>query len=184
LTHYENTLFELIRSNADMMNDLRMLRQLKLPDWYVAAGYVRNYIWDRLHGYERRTPLNDIDVIYYDANATDECLEKDYEELLARQTGTSIWSFKNQARMHIRNGDSPYRSVEDAIGHWPETVTAVAIRLEEDDRLSCLSPYGLDDIFELRVRRSPLFKDAAYYESRVEGKNWRALWPKLEILPG
>ncbi|WP_409344434.1 nucleotidyltransferase family protein [Paenibacillus sp. MBLB4367] len=184
MTRYTDTFLELIRSNAEMMNELRMLRQLNLPDWYAAAGYVRNYLWDRLHGYEHRTPLNDIDIIYYDADETDERLEKQYEERLARQTGTAVWSVKNQARMHIRNGDAPYRSVEDAISHWPETVTAIAVRLEEDDRISFLSPYGLEDIFELRVRKSPLFKDPAYYEARAAGKNWRTLWPKLEIWPG
>ena len=178
---YEKRFEEMILSHRGMMDDLRLIRQTELPGAYVAAGYVRNYIWDRLHGYTERTPLNDIDVIYYDRSRLDEDYEKQVERQLCEATGCSLWSVKNQARMHVQNGDPPYSSVEHAISFWPETVTAVAIRLESDDRLAWLCPYGLSDLFELRVRRSPLFSDEAYYRARVEGKNWRALWPRLHI---
>jgi len=122
---------ELISNNDEIMKDLKMIRTLKLSDWYVSAGYVRNYIWDTLHGYSTRTPLNDIDVIYFNAEEMDEKIEKKYERILEQETGISLWSIKNQARMHIRNGDKPYKSIEEAMSHWPETVTAVGIRLEE-----------------------------------------------------
>jgi hypothetical protein len=39
------------------------------------------------------------------------------------------WSVKNQARMHERNADRPYRSASDAMMHSPETATAVGARL-------------------------------------------------------
>lgn len=178
---YEKRFAEMILSHTGMMNDLRLIRQTGLPEAYIAAGYVRNYVWDRLHGYTERKPLNDIDVIYYDRSQLDEDYEKQVERELREMTGSSLWSVKNQARMHLQNGDPPYSSVEHAISFWPEAVTAIAIRLEADDRLSWLCPYGLNDLFELRVRRSPLFSDEAYYRARVEGKNWRALWPLLQI---
>jgi hypothetical protein len=111
------------------MKDLSIIRELDLSEWYVAAGYVRNYIWDTLHSYPNRTPLNDIDVIYYNTDKLDEEIEKKYEQKLEQETGMSIWSVKNQASMHIRNGDKPYKSIEDAISQWPETVTTVGIRL-------------------------------------------------------
>ena len=111
----------------------------------------------------------------------DEDVEKEYERRLEQETGSSISSVKNQARMHTQNGDKPYKSIEDAISHWPETVTAVGIRLEDDNSISIVSPYGLEDLFEFRVRRSPLFKDVSYYKSRVTKKNWKEIWPKLDI---
>jgi len=49
-----------------MMETLRIVERLALPDWYVGAGFVRNKIWDVLHDYAKRTPLDDIDVIYFD----------------------------------------------------------------------------------------------------------------------
>ncbi|MGL4613057.1 MAG: nucleotidyltransferase family protein, partial [Shewanella sp.] len=35
-----------------------------MPQWCIAAGFVRNLVWDRLHGLAPM-PLADIDVIYY-----------------------------------------------------------------------------------------------------------------------
>ncbi|MHA0855385.1 nucleotidyltransferase family protein [Paenibacillus sp. CMAA1364] len=163
------------------MKDLKVIRALHLPDGYVAAGYVRNYIWDTLHGYSTRTPLNDIDIIYYNPNQLDEEIDKEYERILNLVTGRLIWSVKNQARMHIRNGVKPYQSVEDAMSYWPETATAVGFRMENDNSISVICPYGLEDLFELRVRKSPLFKDDSFYKTRVIEKNWIEIWPKLEI---
>ncbi|CAH7108283.1 hypothetical protein VCHA54P496_10681 [Vibrio chagasii] len=45
---------------------LECVAQLDLPQCYVAAGFVRNLVWDHLHGFDNPTPLNDIDVIYFD----------------------------------------------------------------------------------------------------------------------
>jgi hypothetical protein len=181
LSKYNDAFLELIRNNKEIMKDLTIVKEFNLPDWYVAAGYVRNYIWDSLHNYLIRTPLNDIDVIYYNMEEIDEEIDKRYEQKLILETGISIWSVKNQARMHTINGDPPYKSIEDAIRHWPETVTAVGIKLNEDNSISYISPYGLEDIFEYRVRRSPLFKDESYYRSRVRKKNWKEIWPRIEI---
>lgn len=155
---------------------------MNLRDWYISAGYLRNYIWDILHKYTERTPLNDIDIIYYNTDELDEEIEKEYEQKLVQTTGITIWSVKNQARMHIQNGNKPYKSIEDALSQWPETVTAIGVRLEKDGCLSIVSPYGLEDLFEYRVRKSPLFKDETYYRMRIKKKNWKEIWPKLEIL--
>jgi hypothetical protein len=182
LSKYDELFIQLIQNNPAIMQDLTLVRELNLPDCYIAAGYVRNYIWDHLHGYPSRTPLNDIDVIYYDPKEADEETERRIESVLQQNTDSSLWSVKNQARMHVRNGDQPYHSSEDAIHHWPETVTAVGIKLENEQSISFISPYGLEDIFEFNVRKSPLFKDPAYYQTRVNNKNWQALWPKLKII--
>jgi len=181
MSKYSDDLLSLIRNNQEIMMDLAMIRRLNLPNWCVAAGYVRNYIWDSLHGYPTRTPLNDIDIIYFNIEEIGEDIEERYEQKLESESGVSIWSVKNQARMHIRNGANPYKSIEDAMSQWPETVTAIGIRLEKDDRITIISPYGLEDIFEYRVRRSPLFRDEATYHARMKEKNWKALWPRLQI---
>ncbi len=179
---YDELFIELMSNNAEMMHDLSVVRSLELPYGYIAAGYVRNYVWDYLHGYQTRTPLNDIDVIYYNKDELDEKVEKKLEQQLRQTTGNPLWSVKNQARMHIQNGDRPYLSIEDAISYWPETATAVAITLEADNRITYVCPHGLDDMFECRVMQSPLFKDQAYYQKRVRGKQWEARWPKLTFI--
>ena len=62
----KNLLIDLIQSDHAMIETLAAVRDLALPDGWIAAGFVRNRIWDHLHGYAEPTPLNDIDVVYFD----------------------------------------------------------------------------------------------------------------------
>ena len=40
----------IIAEDAIAMEQLRAVRELALPDWCIAAGFVRNRVWDHLHG--------------------------------------------------------------------------------------------------------------------------------------
>lgn len=51
---YEERLVQTLRQHEEIMQDLRIVRSLELPDCYIGAGYIRNYIWDVLHGFTRR----------------------------------------------------------------------------------------------------------------------------------
>ncbi len=86
--------------------------------------------------------------------------------------------------MHLRNGDAPYRSTADAMTHWLETPTAVAVRLEATGTLALLAPLGLDDLFRLWVRPSHHARchRLAAYRARVAAKAWQKTWPKLRVL--
>nr|WP_267900954.1 nucleotidyltransferase family protein [Cohnella endophytica] len=162
--------------------DLEAVQCLGLPNWCIAAGYVRNRVWDELHGYAENTRLNDVDVLYFDPLELDERKDKLLEEILRRQIGGYHWSVKNQARMHRRNGHLPYESIEAAMLRWPETATAVGIALESGRRLRIISPHGLEDLFGLVIRRSPLFSDHEYFLTRVREKDWLTLWPRLKLV--
>lgn len=61
--NYEQYILNLIKSDDLRMNALHVVSQLDLPGWLIAAGFVRNLIWDEL--FNLTTDLNDIDVIYY-----------------------------------------------------------------------------------------------------------------------
>ena len=41
---------EIIARDPVGMEQLRAARTLALPDWCIAAGFVRNRVWDALHG--------------------------------------------------------------------------------------------------------------------------------------
>lgn len=60
---------EAILHQPEMLEDLRAVAEQGLPHGCIAAGYVRNFAWDVLHGYTSRTPLHDVDVLYYDPDA-------------------------------------------------------------------------------------------------------------------
>lgn len=162
---------------------LRMVRDLGLPDCWVAAGFVRSRVWDHAHG-RRASPLpDDIDVIWFDPDACDAARDAALEAALRRRDGTLAWSVKNQARMHGRNGDAPYRSAVDAMRHWPETATAVGVRLDPRGGIEVAAPLGLDDLFDLVVRPTPRFaaEKHAVYRERVRSKDWARAWPRLRI---
>jgi hypothetical protein len=144
---------------------------------------VRNLVWDHLHGFERPTPLNDIDVVWFDRTRTDFELDAALTAQLMALQPDLPWSVRNQARMHERNGDPPYLSTADAMRHWPETATAIAARLLPDDVIEIVSPLGLDDLVNLTVRPSPHVRAhrMEVYRQRQAQKNWRALWPRLRF---
>ena len=171
-----------VNENEQLLRDLKIARELNLPDCFIAAGYIRNYIWDRLHGFSTREKHNDIDVIYFDLESISEENDQLIENRLIKQTLNEKWSIKNQARMHVKNENLPYKSTFDAIAHWPETATAVGVRLDKNSDLQVISPYGLEDLFDMVIRRSPLFKNKEYYMNRVESKGWKVQWPLLKLI--
>ena len=89
------------------------------------------------------------------------------------------WSVKNQARMHVRNGDAPYASAIDAMRYWPETATAVAVRLTDAGEIAIAAPFGLDDPFTLLIAPTPRFRQHGreVFQARVREKNWLSAWP-------
>ncbi|RAZ81448.1 nucleotidyltransferase family protein [Planococcus halotolerans] len=174
-----------IEEDEWMMEVLHSAESLQLPDWWVCAGFVRSKVWDYLHDYTKRTPLGDIDVIYYDEKDLDEELEKKYEHRLSGLMPGLPWSVKNQARMHKVNDLPPYRSSVDAISQFPETATALGVKLDERGELELTAPHGLGDLIGMKVIPAPAFeKDErlmSVYRQRLESKNWMKKWPKVEV---
>jgi hypothetical protein len=125
---------------------------------------------------------NDIDVVYFDRENLSEERDHSLENTLRLQTGNEKWSVKNQARMHVKNENPPYKSTYDAIAHWPETATAVGAMLDSNNDIKIISPYGLEDLFHMVVRRAPLFQNKEYYINRVKSKDWISQWPRLKII--
>ncbi|MGP0583887.1 nucleotidyltransferase family protein [Paenibacillus timonensis] len=173
---------EAIRQQPEMMADLQLVAELGLPQGCIAAGYIRNFVWDVLHGYTVRTTLQDVDVLYYDPLCLDEEAEKTYDARLRERNPQLNWSAKNQARMHLRNGTDPYLSVEDAMKRWPETATAVGARLDPEGEVEIIAPLGLGDLLSLQVRQGPYFHDDAVFKQRVNGKAWLSRWPRLVLV--
>jgi len=173
----------LITSDPWRMRVLRHVEGQHLPDCWVGAGFVRCAVWDHLHGRAPTTDLTDIDVIWFDPQRTAPADDAAIERRLADLDPTLPWSVKNQAAMHLRNGDRPYRSSQHAMAFWPETATAVAVRLHRET-LEIAAPFGLDDLFALVVRPTPAFAGhkRPMFDARVGAKRWRERWPGLTVI--
>ncbi|HBO99998.1 MAG: hypothetical protein UU48_C0033G0008 [Candidatus Uhrbacteria bacterium GW2011_GWF2_41_16] len=171
----------IIEEDECMMKVLRAVYTLQLPDWWIGAGFIRNKIWDMLQG-EGCVPPGDIDVVYFDPANLLEDQEKIYEHQLENIYPTGKWSVKNMARMHVVNGDDPYVSSLDAIAHWPETATAVAVTLDESEKVLFQTPHGADDLLQMIIRPTPVFKKKLEeFRRRTEKKNWKEKWSKVQI---
>ncbi|MEW6638920.1 MAG: nucleotidyltransferase family protein [Pseudomonadota bacterium] len=173
----------LITREPRMMVLLGAVARLDLPDGWIGAGFVRNAVWDALHG---RSPdcarLNDVDVVFFDRADLRRVHEQAIEVELARCCPGVPWSVRNQARMHERNGESPYADTAAAVARWPETATAVAARVA-DGRVELLAPHGVGDLLHLIVRPTPAFAARrAAFEARLRTKDWFTRWPRLTLV--
>lgn len=176
---FEKRLVKLVEADHWMLHILKIVRDLELNDCWIGAGFLRNKIWNVAHNFKHSVP-NDIDVIYYNALNTTKAQDLLIEEQLKGTNAHVKWSVKNQARMHARNGHAPYQNCKEAISFWPETATAVAIKLNTNNSLEYIAPYGLEDLFHLIVKPTPNV-NIAVYNKRIQDKNWLAQWPKLNI---
>src|SRR5699024_11059927 len=181
----EKDILKIISEDDWMMDILTTAKSLNLPDWWVCAGFVRSKIWDILHGYCERTPIPDIDVIYFDDTNLNENEEKRLEEILISIHPNEPWSVKNQARMHITNNISPYSSSFDAISKFPETATALGVKFDANDTLILAAPHGVADVLSLEVKPTDYFKEdeerMAIYKQRIATKNWKSNWGKIKV---
>lgn len=177
-------MLRLIASDPWRTRVLEMLCGLDLPDCWVGAGFVRALIWDHLHGHAAPTPLDDVDVIYFDAEQTGRLTERRHQGRLAALWPSVPWSVKNQARVHQRNGDAPYSNTSDALCHWHETPTAVAVRMDDAGKLELLAPLGVDDLLAMRIAPTPHARKRRLdaYRQRVLAKPWARQWPLLDII--
>ncbi len=165
-------------SDKGRMQALALASSLNLNDWCIAAGFVRNLVWDKIHGYSELTPLNDIDLIYFDENQRSKHSEK-VVELSLKTRSQFPWSVKNQARMHMRNHDLQYNSTSHAMSHWVEIETAIGAKLSANGQIQLVAPFGVEALFNNTITMNPKRPKPKEFERRVLSKQWLKLWPNL-----
>jgi hypothetical protein len=154
-----------VARQPDMMKILWTVEALDLPDCWVGAGFVRNVVWDVLHERPWSPSYSDVDVVYFDALCFRQ--EPEIETQLRGASPATAWSVKNQATMHIGNGDQAYLDTADALRHWPETCTAIALRTRGLE-MELLAPFGVCDLVSLVVKPTPSFVNKReIYRTRV-----------------
>lgn len=170
---------DLLANDGIRMEILEIVRAIALPDCYIAAGCIRNLVWDALHGI--KTPLNDIDVVYFDPLEEDNQQAKKISAQLNKQYPHLNWQVKNQAFMHLRNGDSPYKNTLDAMSYWPEQETAVAAALLDDGSIRIINSFALDSLYAGKITHNKKRLRTVFIH-RIEAKNWLGVWPKLQVV--
>ncbi|MFY1595411.1 nucleotidyltransferase family protein [Micromonospora sp. WMMD737] len=171
-----------IESDPTAMRVLRATAGLGIPDWWIGAGFVRNRVWDTISNLPL-SPERDVDIAYFDPERLDPREDARVEARAMVALPGVPWEIRNQARMHLRNGDEPYTSTLNAMSRWPETATCIAVTLR-GDAVRLVSCHGLADLVGMVVRPSPAFDDAvgrAKVRHRVESKGWLDRWAGLRL---
>jgi len=179
----------IIRSDPDLMRLLVCLRAIGLPQWLLVAGCLYQTVWNVLTGRPRGTGIKDYDVIYYDG--TD--LSWEAEDGVIRSVATATRDcvgpveVRNQARVHLwfpgRFGIAypQLASADEALRNYSSIAYAVGVRLEHDDALDTVAPFGLDDVFAMVIRPNRALNNAATHASK--GERIKAIWPETVIEP-
>ena len=176
----QQQIIDWVKQDAIRLKALERVSRLSLPQCYIAAGFVRNLVWDKLHERAEPTTLNDVDVIYFDLDEANELAYQIYEEQLNEQMPALNWQVRNQANMHKRNGDNPYSNSFDAMRYWPEKETAVAMRLGANGDYECIAAFGFKTLFDLALSYNPKGNREAF-EYRVHHKKWLQHWTSLRL---
>lgn len=173
-------IIKLIQNHPYHYDILKAAETLKLKDWCIGAGFIRNLVWDFVFGKTTPTKINDIDLVYYDSENFAPERDVEHEQSL-KKIENANWSVKNQARMHIHNQTFQYLSTEDAIAYWPELETAIGIYFDDQNEIRFIAPFGTTRLFDKTITRNSKTKDQNAFTKRIEEKKWLELWNGLEI---
>ena len=154
----------IVRAAPSLMEVLQTVRTLELPDWLVMSGAVYQRVLNQLTGRVPDYGVRDYDLGYFDASD----ISYEAEDVVIRRVATafdepfkSTVEVRNQARVHVwfeaHFGEpyTPLSSTAEALERFVCPMFAVGVRLEADDRLHIAAPFGLGDLFALRLRPNP-----------------------------
>lgn len=181
-------LVDILSQNDWFMNVLGAVRTCDPPDWLVGGGVIRNIVWDHLCDYLEPTPLKDVDVAFFDKENLTPQRDLEVQSQLRRIMPDAPWEAKNQAAVHLWYERvfgypvEPLVSSTDAIATWPEPATCVAVRLLENDDFTVVAPYGLNDLFNMTLRRNPRRVTNEIFLERVRTKEPFKKWPQVKIV--
>src|SRR5437588_3772235 len=181
-------LTEIVCATPRLVRVLSVARHLCLPDWLVFSGAVYQPVLNHLTGRPPDYGIKDYDLGYFDASN----LSYEAEDAVIRRVKAafdeplrSMVEVRNQARVHLwfeaKFGEpyTPLSCTADALERFASATFAVGVRLESDDRLHVESPFGLADLFALRVVPNPHRKTVGFVRASAE---LRRRWPEVGIM--
>jgi hypothetical protein len=184
----QDSLTALVSGCGWLMELLRAVEEAQLPDAWVGAGVLRDLVWDTRFGsgFDPRN-VKDVDVAFFDPADLSPARDDRAEASLRGLRPDVHWDAKNQAAVHLwypaRFGVTvePLTSSIDGVATWPETATAVAIRLDSN-AIQVASPLGLSDLLCGVWRRNPARVTVEEYNARIERKRPSGRWPGVTVV--
>jgi uncharacterized protein len=180
---------EIIRNDPVVRAALDIARSLDLPDWLIVSGAIYNTVWNHLTGRPAGHGIKDIDLFYFDAadlswEAEDAVIRRGEAAFAQLPVPVEI---RNQARVHLwypqRFGrECPvYRSSAESLGYFASKTHAVGVKVGNHGALHIEAPFGLDDIFALRVVPNHALDNRDTHEEK--GRRAQRIWAEVTLLP-
>jgi hypothetical protein len=187
----KNALRALLRSNDWMMRLLTTVRDEHLPDAWTGAGVIRDLVWGQRYGSGfRPQDVHDVDVAYFDPHDLSEANDDRTTTRLRDRRPDVPWQARNQAAVHTWYTDKfggdpvqPITFITYAVATWPETATAVAVRLDPNDTIDICAPLGLVDLLGGVWRRNPRRTTLEQSLTRLTRHHPQHRWPAITVIP-
>jgi hypothetical protein len=183
-TELRERLTTILRATPPLMLVLTVAHRLGLPDWLVFSGAVYQPVLNHLTGRPLDYGIKDYDLAYFDASD----LSYEAEDAVIHRVRTafdepvrSMVQVRNQARVHLwfeeKFGEpyAPLSCTTEALEGFTSTAFAVGVRLEPDNRLLIEAPFGLADLFALRLRPNPRRKTVHFARTSADVQR---RWPE------
>ena len=190
MSDLEARLAQILRAAPSLMQVLTTARDLALPDWLIVSGAVYQRVFNHLTGRDPDYGIKDYDLAYFDASDT----SYEAEDVVIRRAAAAfepplrdLVEVRNQARVHVwfegKFGEAyaPLSSSAEALERFVSPINAVGVRLEPDDHLTIAAPFGLEDLFAMRLRPNPIRKTRGFERTAA---GLKARWPELSVEPG
>jgi hypothetical protein len=184
---FRERLTAILHATPPLMQVLSVARHLCIPYWLVFSGAVYQPVLNHLTGRSLDYGIKDYDLAYFDASD----LSYDAEDAVIRRVKTafdeplrSMVEVRNQARVHLwfeakfKEPYLPLSCTAEALERFASTTFAVGVRLASDNRLHVEAPFGLADLFALRLVPNPYRKTVGFDRASADV---RGRWPEVEI---
>jgi hypothetical protein len=169
------------------MTVLETARDLALPDWMIFSGAVYQTAWNALTGRDLNFGIKDYDLGYFAPDTS-----WDAEDVVIRRVRhafqpplDALVEVRNQARVHLwfeqRFGEpyAPLTRTADALTRFVSPTFAVGARLSADGAIEIVAPFGVEDIFALKIQPNPLRPQSGGFDRAA--RSAQARWPEITV---
>lgn len=180
--------FDILLADPLVRGALDGAADMALPQWMVVSGALYNSVWNHLTGRPAGYGIKDVDLFYFDGSD----LSWEAEDVVIRRGAEAFAhlplpvEIRNQARVHLWFEDHfgsprpPLMSSAESLEHFASRTHAVGLYLTPEGVPELCAPFGLDDIFSLRVLPNHRHDNRLTHETK--GRRARQTWPEVTVV--